>query len=108
MADPTPEQTEPKSMTPEEEIDQNMENPVEKKFIIWDTSDGRPTYDEDFDPPRCTSAGVTGVLELGNCYLTAYAAYLDKPHTELDINEATRANFSLSGESKIYEVIRIA
>jgi hypothetical protein len=80
-----------------------------KKFIIWDRKDNyRPRTDED---GNITSAGVIGVVEEGNAYISIYGEMPDgsKPVSELKIGERSEnVKFSLSGSSGLYDIYRVA
>jgi hypothetical protein len=64
-----------------------MENENDKRFIIWDPSDGNPRREED---GAFISDGATGRIGMDNVYLTTYPKYRDgeeKRPKDLEVGE---------------------
>lgn len=76
----------------------------DKRFILWNMTDGEPGKNE---AGEIVSSGLMGLLDESNVYLTAYAQYHDKRHTDLAVNESASATFRLSGQRGDYLVIRV-
>lgn len=93
---------------------------MEKKFIIWDAKDGRPSQN---DSGEITSEGIVGIVGEENAFLSIYAQWaVDKfgaistirdgvrkfpaTHRELGVGDFTWAKFSLSGSKGVYQVWR--
>ena len=83
----------------------------DKKFIIWDSSDGAVRYGntESDDAEKIISDGLTGRLSEDNVYLTTYAGYPGAlTHTSLEVGECIKGvRFTLSGENALYDVYRV-
>ena len=82
-----------------------------KKFILWDPRDGyRPTCDEE---GNIISAGILGVIERENCYLTIYPEYdgglpLGQMLDDLLVGESIKSvKYSLSGSKGVYDIYRV-
>ena len=75
------------------------------RFIVWDRVDGNPNQD---DQGNITSDGILGRVAIDNVYVSVYASYQDKLHTDLGVGECALAEFNLSGSKGSYLVYRVA
>jgi hypothetical protein len=85
-----------------------MENEKDKRFIIWDPSDGPVRVGDDGE---IISDGLTGRMSIDNVYLTAYPSFRDKEERrpkDLDVGEKIEGViYGLSGGSGVYDIYRV-